>query len=88
MQEVPGSIPGYACRPNRSEFSMIFSETRVNTGWNPIERLHGGHSTHRPRSLDRQSALKPPPPSPSYTDFSNLLSLFTVSDLIFNKLQK
>ena len=31
-REVPDSIPGRACRPNRSEFSVVFSETRVNTG--------------------------------------------------------
>ena len=30
--EVPGSNPGRACRPSRSEFSVVFSETRVNTG--------------------------------------------------------
>ena len=31
-REVPGSIFGRACRPIRSEFSVVFSETRVNTG--------------------------------------------------------
>ena len=31
-REVPGSNPGRACRPRRSVFSVIFSETRVNTG--------------------------------------------------------
>ena len=31
-REVPGSIPGFACRPSHSEFSPVFSETRVNTG--------------------------------------------------------
>ena len=30
--EVPGSNPGRACGPSRSELSMVFSETRVNTG--------------------------------------------------------
>ena len=30
-REVPGSNPGRACRPSRSEFSAVFSETRVNT---------------------------------------------------------
>ena len=30
--EVPGSNPGRACRPSRSEFSVVFSETRLNTG--------------------------------------------------------
>ena len=31
-REVPGSNPGRACRPSRSEFSVIFSENRLNTG--------------------------------------------------------
>ena len=30
--EVPGSNPSRACRPSRSEFSMVFSETRLNSG--------------------------------------------------------
>ena len=31
-REVSGSNPGRAYRPKRSEFSVVFSETRVNTG--------------------------------------------------------
>ena len=31
-REVPGSNTGRACRPSCSEFSVVFSETRVNTG--------------------------------------------------------
>ena len=30
--EVPGSIPGRACRLSPSEFSVVFPETRLNTG--------------------------------------------------------
>ena len=30
--EVPGSFLGQACRPSLSEFSVVFSETHVNTG--------------------------------------------------------
>ena len=30
-REVAGSIPSRACRPSRSEFSVIFYETRINT---------------------------------------------------------
>ena len=30
--ETPSLNPGRACRPSRSELSMVFSETRVNTG--------------------------------------------------------
>ena len=31
-REVQSSNPGRACRRSRSEFSVVFSETRVNTG--------------------------------------------------------
>ena len=31
-REVPGSNPVRACRPSRSEFSVVFSETLVNMG--------------------------------------------------------
>ena len=31
-REVPNLNPGRACQSNRSEFSVVFSETRVNTG--------------------------------------------------------
>ena len=37
-RELPGSNPDRACRPRRSEFSVVFSETRVNTGQDPLER--------------------------------------------------
>ena len=37
-RKVPGSVPGRACRPSLSEFSMFFPETRVNTGYDPLER--------------------------------------------------
>ena len=40
-REVPGSNPGRACRPSHSEFSMIFFETSVNTGYDPLERQPG-----------------------------------------------
>ena len=36
--KVPGSIPDQACRPNRSEFSVVFSKTCVNTCQNTLER--------------------------------------------------
>ena len=31
-REVPGSIRGRACLPSRSDFSVVFSEIRLNTG--------------------------------------------------------
>ena len=37
-REAPGSNPGRACRTSHSEFSMVFSETRVNTSQDPLER--------------------------------------------------
>ena len=37
-REVPGSNPGRACRPSCSEFSVVFFEPRVNTGYDPLER--------------------------------------------------
>ena len=37
-RELPSSIPGHACRLSRSEFSVVFSETRVNTGQDPPVR--------------------------------------------------
>ena len=37
-REVPGAIPGRACRPSRSDFLWFFSETRVNTGQDLLER--------------------------------------------------
>ena len=37
-RQLPGSILDHACRPSRSEFSLVFSETRVNTGQDPLER--------------------------------------------------
>ena len=36
--EVPSSIPGRSRRINRSKFSVVFSETRINTGWSLLER--------------------------------------------------
>ena len=35
--EVPGSIPGGACRPTCSEFFVVLSETCVNTGQDPLK---------------------------------------------------
>ena len=37
-RKVPGSNPGHACRPSHLEFSVVFSETRVNTGEDPSQR--------------------------------------------------
>ena len=31
-RESPGSNPVRDCQPSRAEFSVVFSETRVNTG--------------------------------------------------------
>ena len=34
--EVSGPNTGRACLPSRSEFSVVFSETRVNMGYDPL----------------------------------------------------
>ena len=36
--EVKGSIPGRACRPRLSEFSVVFSESCINTIEDSLER--------------------------------------------------
>ena len=36
--QVPGSNSGRACQPTCLEFSVVFSETSVNTGQDPLER--------------------------------------------------
>ena len=36
--EVAGSILGRTCRPSLSVFSVVFSEIRIITGWDPLER--------------------------------------------------
>ena len=36
-RKVQGSILGRVCRPSRSEFSVFFCETRLSTGWDPLE---------------------------------------------------
>ena len=38
-RELPGSNPGCACRPSRSEFIVVFSKTRLNTAQDPLERF-------------------------------------------------
>ena len=37
-REVSGSIPDSGCRPNRLEFSVVFSKTRVYTGSELLDR--------------------------------------------------
>ena len=75
--EKPASIPRVSDRL-RSEFSVVFSKTRVNTGKNPLERPHGGHSTHWPRFLVTQSALKPTTNQP--TDLKRTQDVFLKSN--------
>ena len=56
-QEVTGSIPSHTFRPSRSEFPLVFFETRINAGYFPLERPCGGHSPYRPRSHKWNLAL-------------------------------
>ena len=37
-REFPGLILGRVCRHSLSEFSVVLSETRVNTGKDPLEK--------------------------------------------------
>ena len=50
--EVRGSIPGRACRPSRSGFSVVFSEIHVNAVYDPLER-HSRRASYiySPRTL-------------------------------------
>ena len=45
------SVPGRAYCPSCWEFSVIFSETPVIMGWDPLEKPHGRHSACRLSAL-------------------------------------
>ena len=49
---VSGSISSRACRTRRLEFSVVFSETRVNTSYDPLKR-----PSRRARHLQAQVRL-------------------------------
>ena len=53
-RKVPVSNPGRACRLNRSEFSVVFSETRVNWARIPLK-----DAPYSPRSHKRTIGLQP-----------------------------
>ena len=61
-QDVPSSILGRACRSKCTEFSVDFSETRKNMGYDQVERppMEGIPPVSSDPSL-RQSALIPQP---------------------------
>ena len=64
-REVPGSIPGRACRPSRSEITVVFSKIRLNTGKDPLERPPmEGTSPTGPCPTSGQSALTLQPTNP------------------------
>ena len=58
-REVPGSFLGLACRPKRLKFSVVLSETHVNTGQDPLERPPRRPFHIGPGSTSGQLALKP-----------------------------
>ena len=65
--EVLDSILGRACRPSCSEFSVVFSETRVNTGQDPLKRPPTeGTPSVGPRPICGQSALNLQPNSDGF----------------------
>ena len=58
-REVPGSIPGSACRPTRSEIFVVFSEKREKMSQDPLERPPKECTLiHKLRSVVRQSAIE------------------------------
>ena len=57
---MPGSNPGRACRSSRLEFSVVFSETRLNTGEDPLEKPHTEDTPPiGPGPTSEQLGLKP-----------------------------
>ena len=57
-REVPGSISDRACRPSRSEFTVVFLRNSRKYGLGSLRKTHHrGHSTYGPRSLVWQSDL-------------------------------
>ena len=54
---MPGSNPGRSCRPSRSDFSLVFPNTRINTGQDPLERSQGGTPLIGPGFTSGQLAL-------------------------------
>ena len=55
--EMPSSIPGLTCRSSLLDFSVVFSETRLNTGWVPLERPPQKALQWKPGLTNGQSAL-------------------------------
>ena len=49
--EVPVSIPGRVCRPSRLKFSVVFPETCLNTGYDPLVRTPRRALTLQSKSL-------------------------------------
>ena len=43
-REMPGSNPSRTCQPSHSEFTAVFSEIRVNTNKDPLERPTRTHT--------------------------------------------
>ena len=75
---VTGSIPGHACRPSHSKFSVVFSETRVITGKDPLERPPWRTFLYKPWSHKRTICLNPPTlPKPIAICFCNFTLNFT-----------
>ena len=65
--EVPSSISSRGCWPNRSQFSVVFSKTCVNTGYDSLESSQWRAFLHSPKSHMRTIGLIPattPPPLP------------------------
>ena len=77
---MPGSIPGRACGPNRSEFSVIFSETFIHMGQVSLETPPWRALSPRPRSHMQTTGLNPTIlQQPQNFDWFNVFVTYTLS---------
>ena len=86
-REVLVSNPVRACRPSRLEFSLVFPETHVNTGQDPLERpprrtllwhAQVPQADNWPLSANYWPLLGPTQPNPviSFGDFFKFLEIY------------
>ena len=58
-RELPGSILGFVCRSSRSDFLVVFSKTRVNTGQVPLQKFLTDGTSLRLSSLMQTICFNP-----------------------------
>ena len=74
---VSGSIPGRGHQSSCSEFSVVVSEIRINTGQDPLERPQRRVSPYRPRPHKRTISLNPTI-QPTFFLFSKCVKIYRV----------